>query len=67
MKRGHSNVKAALTRPWDQIDPKVDPGVARIPLFGGATIESTKELPPLALDHWDWEEIGRKMGWLKTR
>lgn len=58
MKRGHSNVNAAKTEPWPD-----NPEKARIPLEGGASVYTVRELPPLALGKSEWEEIGRRMGW----
>lgn len=61
MKRGHSNVHAEKTAPWPE---PTAPGIARIPLGGGATSQTWKEFPPLALRREEWEEIGKRMGWL---
>jgi hypothetical protein len=66
-KRGHSNVYADKTKPWDSIDPGVESGIARIPLTGGSTASSARELPPLALRRSEWREIGVRMGWLVVR
>jgi hypothetical protein len=66
MKRGHSNVESKKTVPWNKVDPKTDPGIARVPLSGGASIEGWRELPPLSLRKEEWEEIGKRMGWLPT-
>jgi hypothetical protein len=63
-KRGHSNVRSEQTRDWSKIETRCARGVARIPLSGGASYESFHELPPLALHRDEWEEIGRRMGWL---
>ncbi len=62
-KKGHSNVKAGETAEWRSVDPKVAAGVARIPLQGGATVQTVKELPPLSLNETEWRIIGEKMGW----
>jgi hypothetical protein len=59
MKRGHSNVNAAKAEPWPD-----NPEKARIPLQGGASVYTVRELPPLALGKSEWEEIGIRMGWL---
>jgi hypothetical protein len=64
MKRGHSNVDPSKTKPWDQIDPKVESGIACIPIVGGVTASSTRDLPPLSLRIEEWQEIGRRMGWM---
>lgn len=63
MKRGHSNVKVEQTTEWRTFDPECAPGVARIPISGGASVTSCREFPPLALRENEWREIGRKMGW----
>lgn len=63
MKRGHSNVRAEQTVEWKTVDQQVSPGHARIPLVGGSTVQTVKELPPLALDESEWRLIGQKMGW----
>lgn len=63
MKRGHSNVESSRTRPWSEVDPKVEEGIARIPLGGGATVSTWREFPPLAMRKEEWEQIGIKMGW----
>lgn len=43
------------------LDP---PGVARIPLLGGADPRRSHRLPSLVLRSKEWVEIGRRMGWL---
>ncbi len=59
MKRGHSNVYTKeITR-----QPN---GKARIPISGGASVHGVKELPPLALDQEEWQEIGEAMGWIQS-
>lgn len=60
MKRGHSNIDPTKARPW-----KDTPEKACIPLTGGASFQSSRELPPLALGKDEWEEVGLRMGWLK--
>jgi len=60
MKKGHSNVDAKRTTTW----PNADHACAAIPLCGGASYSSYKELPPLALHKDEWEEIGIRMGWM---
>jgi len=60
MKRGHSNVIVKELSLWD-----TPPDCAKLPLRGGATVSTCKELPPLALHKHEWEEIGRIMCWLK--
>lgn len=67
MKRGHSNVRAEKTCSWETIDKKVDAGIARIPLDGGSSPSTCKELPPLALREEEWQEIGRRMGWFAEK
>lgn len=60
--RGHSNVKAEETQPYPTMPEK-----ASIPISGGATVYTVKELPPLALSREEWQEIGERMGWAKYR
>jgi hypothetical protein len=68
-KRGHSNVHAERTTVWATTDSRgrhiSDPDMAVVPLEGGATVHSVRELPPLVLRRQEWAEIGRLMGWLK--
>lgn len=64
MKRGYSNVQAEKTKPWHEVEKGVEPGIARIPISGGSSPFTTRELPPLSLRRDEWEKIGRKMGWL---
>jgi hypothetical protein len=66
MKRGHSNVYSDKVRPWNELDADTETGVACIPMIGGARPGTCKQLPPLALRKWEWEEIGRRMGWLPS-
>lgn len=65
---GHSNVYASEAEWWNK-----EIGVARIPLVGGNVTVAEKgrrdkrkwkALPPLALTKEEWEEIGRRLGWL---
>lgn len=58
MKQGHSNVRTKYTEPWPD-----NPLLAKIPLEGGASVYSVKELPPLALSQEEWKRIGERMGW----
>lgn len=60
MKRGHSNVDAKRAGIW----PNTYLAYAMIPLRGGASYATYKELPPLALTKPEWEEIGIRMGWI---
>lgn len=60
--RGHSNVHANQTEPHPTA-----PDRAMIPIEGGATVYSVKELPPLSLSREEWQEIGERMGWAKYR
>lgn len=60
MKQGHSNVDAKHTDQWRGVGDEC----ARIPLSGGASFTSFKELPSLALHRDEWEEIGIRMGWI---
>jgi hypothetical protein len=61
--RGHSNVHAEQTTAWVRSDG--NPLRARIPISGGATVYSVKDLPPLALSRDEWLEIGRRMEWIE--
>lgn len=58
MPRGHSNVKLELVKPWPGDEEK-----AQVPLIGGATVNTTRDLPALALSRDEWEAIGKAMGW----
>jgi len=57
--KGHSNVRLE-----EFTTPPHCPEKALIGLVGGATLQTCRPLPPLALTRQEWEEIGRKMGWL---
>lgn len=59
MKRGHSNIYPNQTRPFSADLPDV----AKIPLCGGSSVFTVKELPPLALREEEWREIGQRMNW----
>jgi hypothetical protein len=61
--KGHSNVHAEKTQAWHEIDPNVEFGVACIPIVGGASPSTAKDLPHLSLRKEEWEEIGRRMEW----
>lgn len=59
--RGHSNVDD-----WDGVyidDPEL--GKVKIPISGGASVYTVKDLPPLYLSREEWEKIGKKAGWVK--
>jgi hypothetical protein len=60
--RGHSNAYAEETEPYPS-----NPSRASIPLAGGSTVYTCKPLPALSLSREEWEEIGRRMGWIRTR
>ena len=60
MTRGHSNVCDMEKVVIDSYTGKV-----KVPLHGGTGIYTTKDLPPLYLSKEEWEQIGRKAGWLK--
>ncbi len=62
MKRGHSNVIVERISKWDTPDD-----CAKLPMCGGSTVYSCKDLPPLALHKDDWEKIGEYMGWIKPK
>lgn len=57
--RGHSNAYVEETEPYPDLPQK-----ACIPLVGGSRVDTCKPLPPLALDKEEWQEIGRRMGWI---
>lgn len=59
--RGHSNVYASQTVLYP-----ANPTSAMVPLVGGASVHTVRNLPPLALDREEWETIGRRMGWLNS-
>ena len=59
--RGHSNVYNL-----NEIKPyPTNPDRISIPIQGGARVDTVKNLPDLSLDKKEWEEIGRRAGWLK--
>jgi len=60
--RGHSNIYPNETTPYP-----TNPGTASIPLVGGSRVDTCRPLPPLALSREEWEEIGRRMGWIRKR
>ena len=59
MKQGHSNVNSGETQPYP-----TNPEVALIPIAGGRSPYTVRELPPLALQYDEWLTIGRRMNWL---
>ena len=60
-KRGHSNMR---TEELERVPNSSASGdYAMIPIFGGASVTTAKELPPLSIRCREWEEIGAKMGW----
>ena len=61
-RRGHSNVQEEDLR--HVLSDSSAGDYALIPIFGGATFATVKELPPLALRKREWLAIGQKMGWL---
>jgi len=61
MKRGHSNIyNTQEIKPYPS-----NPDRISIPIQGGATVMSVKELPPLSLSKHEWEEIGKQAGWIE--
>lgn len=60
--RGHSNAYTNKTEPHPTAPDK-----AFIPIVGGASPYTVKDLPPLALSREEWQEIGERMGWAKYR
>jgi hypothetical protein len=66
---GHSNVHADKAERWYDGHGIIQssPDIARIPIEGGATVVTTRPLPPLALKQREWIEIGIKMGWLSEQ
>jgi len=61
MAQGHSNVRLE-----EFTTPPHCPEKAQIGLAGGASPQTCRSLPPLVLTREEWEEIGRKMGWLDS-
>lgn len=61
--RGHSNVHAEQAQPH----PRLGTDKAMIPISGGASFNTVRPLPPLALSREEWQEIGERMGWAKYR
>ena len=58
--KGHSNVaEPRNAHQW----PDAPTGVARVRITGGATVETVRPLPPLALRKDEWEKIGTAMKW----
>lgn len=57
--RGHSNAHVDQTEPHPTAPDK-----ASIPIEGGATVYTVKDLPPLALSRDEWQEIGERMRWI---
>ena len=61
MKRGHSNVyNISKLKPLS-----THPDRVMIPIQGGASVSSVKELPPLALSKAEWLDIGKRAGWVE--
>jgi len=42
-----------------------NPDRVMIPIQGGASVSSVKELPPLALSKAEWLDIGKRAGWVE--
>ena len=62
MARGHSNVHNLF-----EMEPyPSNPDRWSIPISGGATVFSVKDLPNLALSKEEWLEIGKRAGWTET-
>ena len=60
MTRGHSNVyDLERMKPYD-----TNPDRWSIPIQGGASVYTVKNLPDLALSKEEWLKIGKKAGWL---
>lgn len=60
MVRGHSNVHHL-----DEMKPyPTNPDRWSIPVQGGASVYTVKDLPDLALSKEEWLEIGRRAGWI---
>jgi predicted methyltransferase len=60
MTRGHSNVyNLSEIKPYPTNPDKIS-----IPIQGGASVYTVKNLPDLALDKEEWLEIGKKAGWI---
>lgn len=60
--RGHSNARVHEMQPHPTAPDK-----ASIPIEGGASVYTVKDLPPLTLSRDEWQEIGERMGWAKYR
>ena len=60
MKRGHSNIyNTGAIKPYP-----TNPDRISIPIQGGASVTSVRELPTLSLSKREWEEIGKTAGWI---
>lgn len=60
MTRGHSNVyDLENMHPYN-----TNPDRQSIPIQGGASVYTVKNLPDLALSKEEWLEIGKRAGWL---
>ena len=63
MTRGHSNVyDLGSMKPYD-----TNPDRWSIPIQGGASVYTVKNLPDLALSKEEWLEIGKRAGWTKPQ
>ena len=59
--KGHSNV----TRLDEMQSYPTNPERWTIPIEGGASVYTVKNLPDLALSKEEWLEIGKRAGWLQ--
>lgn len=60
MSKGHSNVYNL-----ENIKPYLtNPEKMCIPICGGASVTTVKNLPDLALSKEEWRKIGQKAGWI---
>ena len=63
MVRGHSNVcNLENMYPYP-----TNPDRWSIPIQGGASVTTVKNLPDLALSKDEWLEIGKKAGWINNK
>ena len=63
MVRGHSNVYNLE----DMHPYPTNPDRWSIPIQGGASVTTVKDLPNLALSKDEWLEIGKKAGWIDNK
>lgn len=59
--RGHSNVKLEGIRQHEVVSDAI-----MIPIEGGATLQTVRPLPTLALRRNEWKAIGDRMNWWQS-